>query len=179
MYVWMYSLLVTVYKLFMKLLERRIIPWIVDNNVLSPKQKGSMPRNGLQEHVFCLNSSITDFRHQSGKMFVTFIDLADAFGSINHDYMIDSLRVYGYPESIVNLTKDIYTNSYFKVESESGYTDFIHRQRGIIQGCPHSVIVFEQGIDIWLRWMMGGNNVVSIPNPVQGYVDDIALRGRI
>jgi hypothetical protein len=159
----------------MKVLERRIVPWIVNNNRLSPKQKGSMPRNGLQEHVFCINSSITDFRHQSGKLYVNFIDLADAFGSINHEFMIDSLRVYGYPEPIVNLTQDIYTNSYFQVESSDGCTEFIHRQRGIIQGCPHSVIVFEQGIDIWLRWMTINNNIVSIPNPVQGYVDDIAL----
>ena len=97
------SLLVTFYKLFMKLMERRIIPWIVDTNRLSDKQKGSMPRNGLQEHVFCLKNSITDFRHQSGKLFVTFIDLADAFGSINHDFMIDLLKIYGYPEKIVKL----------------------------------------------------------------------------
>ena len=89
--------------------------------------------------------------------------------------MIDSLKNYGYPDKIVKLTKDIYTNSHFKVESCDGYTDLIHRQRGIIQGCPYSVIVFEQGVDIWLRWMMGGNNLISIPNPVQGYVDDIAL----
>ena len=134
-----------------------------------------MPRNGLQEHVFCLKDSTTDFRNESGKLFVTFIDLADAFGCINHDFMIDSLKIYGYPEKMVELTKDIYTNSYFQVESSTGYTDCIHRQRGIIQGCPYSVIVFEQGIDIWLRWMMGGNNITSIPNPVQGYVDDIAI----
>ena len=37
-----------------------------------------------------------------------FLDLADAFGSIDHEMMVDALRAYGYPEIIINLTKDIY-----------------------------------------------------------------------
>ena len=83
-------------------LGKRIIPWIVETNRLSHNQKGSLPRNGLQEHVFCLKNSITDFRHQSGKLYVMFLDLADAFGSIDHEMMVDALRAYGYPEIIIN-----------------------------------------------------------------------------
>ena len=75
---------------------------------------------------------------------------------------------------IINLTKDIYTDSTFQVDTNSGLTDPIVRHRGIIKGCPYSVIAFEQGIDIWLRWLC--NDIQpSIPNKVQGYVDDIVL----
>ena len=109
---------------------------------------------GLQEHVFCLKNSITDFRHQSGKLYVMFLDLADAFGSIDHEMMVDALSAYGYPDSVIQLTKDIYTDSTFQVDTNSGLTDSIVRHRGIIQGCPYSVIAFEQGIDIWLRWFV-------------------------
>ena len=72
---------------------------------------------------FCLKNSITDFRHQSGKLYVMFLDLADAFGSIDHEMMVDALRAYGYPEIIINLTKDIYTDSTFQVDTNSGLTD--------------------------------------------------------
>ena len=104
--------------------------------------------NGLQEHVFCLKNSITDFRHQSGKLYFMFLDLADAFRSIAHEMMVNALRAIGYPEVIINLTKDIYTDSTFQVDTNSGLTDPIVRHRGIIQDCPYSVIAFEQGIDI-------------------------------
>ena len=100
----------------MSIIGKRVIPWIVETNRLSSKQKGSLPRNGLQEHVFCLNSAITDFKHQSGKMFVMFLDLADAFSSIDHELMINALHCYGYPDALVNLTSNIYSNSTFQVE---------------------------------------------------------------
>ena len=132
------------------------------------------PLNGLQEHVFCLKNSITDFRHQSGKLYIVFLDLADAFGSINHEMMVDDLRAYGYIEIIINLTKNIFIDSTFQVDTNSGLTDPIVRHRGIIQGCPYRVIAFEQGIDIWLRWLCNDMQP-SIPNKVQEHVDDIVL----
>ena len=50
------SKLVTIYKMFMMVLGKRIIPWIVETNRLSHNQKGSLPRKGFQEHVFCLKT---------------------------------------------------------------------------------------------------------------------------
>ena len=108
-------------------------------------------------------------------MFVMFLDLADAFGSIDHQLMINSLHCYGYPDALVDLTSNIYNNSTFQVETKYGLTEPILRQRGIIQGCPYSVIAFEQGIDIWLRYLNENSAVPSVPNQVQGYVDDIVL----
>ena len=87
--------------------------------------------------------------------------------------MINALRMYGYPQGLIDLTENIYTDSTFQVETKFGLTESIERHRGIIQGCPYSVIAFEQGIDIWLRWLYDNNIQPSIPNKVQGYVDDI------
>ena len=89
---------------------------------------------------------------------------ADAFGSIDHQLMINSLHCYGYPDALVDLTSNIYNNSTFQVEKKYGLTEPILRQRGIIQGCPYSVIAFEQGIDIWLRYLNENSAVPSVPN---------------
>ena len=48
------SLLLTMYKVFMKIIQRKILPWIVSDKRLCATQKGSLPRNGLQEHVLVL-----------------------------------------------------------------------------------------------------------------------------
>ena len=169
------SLLCTSYKLYMKMIQQRVVPWIVDTCRLSTRQKGSMPRNGLQEHVFTLKTHIADFLHQSSKMFIGFIDIKDAFGSLDHELMIREMREMGYPEQVVAITQDIYTNSSFQVKTASGLTASITRGKGIIQGCPWSVIVFEQGIDKWMRWVERDFTTPNSPTPIQGYVDDVVM----
>jgi len=171
------SLLLTSYKLFMKLLVNRHMPWIVDTERLSKRQKGAMPRNGLQESVFCLRTSIADFLHSSSTLYVAFFDIKDAFGSIDHQVMIKELVDAGYPQVFVDITKDLYKNSTFQVKARGGITRPIRRGKGIIQGCPWSVIIFQQGIDKWLRWIEHPYQETSLPNPIQGYVDDVVAVG--
>ena len=159
----------------MSVIQKRLMPWIVDTGRFSSRQKGSLPRNGLQEHVYCLLTAIRDFMHSSGKLFVCFLDIKDAFGSLNHDFMIHSLIDAGYPDLYVELTKNIYDHSSFRVKTGSGMTDVIQRGKGIIQGCPWSIICFQQSIDKWLRWIDCAYVCTHIPAPIQGFVDDMAL----
>ena len=147
------------------------MPWIVSESRLSSKQKGSMPRAGLHEHVFCLNTSVADFVHRSGKLFVGFVDLKDAFGSLDHEIMLRELRSIGLPDQYLQLTKAIYDCSTFQVKTHRGITAPIERRKGIIQGCPYSVLCFEVAIDKWLRWIDIPAQIS--PTPVQGYVDDV------
>ena len=169
------SLLCASYKIFMKLIQKRLIPWIVETGRMSSRQKGSMPRNGLQEHVFTLKTGVSDFLHQSSKLYVMFIDIKDAFGSIDHHLMLRELEQTGYPQQVIDITRDVYTNSTFQVRTAEGLTLPVKRGKGIIQGCPWSVIIFQQGINKWLRSIEEEYDMPHIPNPIQGYVDDVVL----
>ena len=60
------SLLLTMYKVFMKIIQRKILLWMVSEKRLCATQKGSLPRNGLQEHVFSIRAIIEDFKNSSG-----------------------------------------------------------------------------------------------------------------
>ena len=112
----------------MKVIQERIMPWIVEETRLSPKQKGSMPRPGLYEHVFCLTTSVSDFMHQSGKILVGFVDIKDAFGSLDHEIMLRELKDIGLPEKYLQLTKAIYDSSTFQVKTDRG-DNRPHRER--------------------------------------------------
>ena len=74
------SLLPTIYKVFMKCVLARILPWL-ETGILSPDQKAYISRQGMNEHVFCLKTAIDDFKHDSAKLFTVFLDFRDAFGS--------------------------------------------------------------------------------------------------
>ena len=65
----------------------------------------------------------------------------------------------------------LYDNSTFQVKTNRGITGPIDRKKGIIQGCPYSVLAFEIAIDKWLRWLDVPDRVS--PTPAQGYVDDV------
>jgi hypothetical protein len=64
------------------------------------------------------------------------------------------------------------------VKTSEGFTQPINRHRGVVQGCPWSLICFEQGIDPWLRWIDGNSPPTQIPAPVQGYVDDVSTTNK-
>ena len=46
-----------------------------------------------------------------------------------------------------------------------------------MQGCPWSVIVFQQGIENWPQWTEHSFSTVTSPQPVRGYVDDVRASG--
>ena len=159
----------------MKIIQRKILPWIVSEKRLCARQKGSLPRNGLQEHVFSIRAIIEDFKNSSGRLYVYFMDITDAFGSIPHDLMISELRDAGYPEWLCSLTKEIYTGSSFRIRTKNGLSDVVVRRKGIIQGDPWSVILFEQGIDRWLRGIQSLATEETNPTGF-GYVDAVNMR---
>ena len=67
--------------------------------------------------------------------------------------MINELTAAGYPKVLVDITRDIYSSSTFQVKTAGGLTKPLQRGTGIVQGCPWSVVVFEQGVDKRLRWV--------------------------
>ena len=140
------------------------------------KQKGSLPCNGLQEHVFCLKQALDNFRNSSGKLFACFIDLADAFGSIYHDIMIREMHSAHYPDIVCDILQDKYSECTFQVKYGKCLTATIRQEKGVFQGDPFSLIVFEQGIDKWLRIVEQlYPDIAQTPNPIQGYVDDVDM----
>eukprot|EP00745_Piridium_sociabile_P034781 TRINITY_DN6005_c0_g1_i12.p1 TRINITY_DN6005_c0_g1~~TRINITY_DN6005_c0_g1_i12.p1 ORF type:complete len:238 (-),score=30.23 TRINITY_DN6005_c0_g1_i12:818-1531(-) len=159
----------------MKLVQGRALPWIVSTNRLSERQKGSLPRNGLQEHVFCLKMATENFKHSSSKFYTTFVDIKDAYGSVDHRIMLYAMEAAGYPKHIIDITADLYTNSTFQVQTKRGLTPRITRSRGIIQGCPWSAIAFIQALDPWIRWMEQPFPPFTLPTPCQAYMDDVCV----
>ena len=48
-----------------------------------------------------------DFRHKSTKFIVVFIDFADAFGSVKHEFIFETLSHFGISEKCACLIEDL------------------------------------------------------------------------
>ena len=106
------SLLPTLYKVFSRCLCNRLIEFI--SNELSFSQRVYLEKRDRQELLFNLITEIDDLKHLNTKMYVTFIDFADAYGSVSHEFIIDSLERFNITETYCTLIKDLYKNSCFQ-----------------------------------------------------------------
>lgn len=173
------SLLPTIYKVFMKCILARVLPWLVEADILFTKQKAYINRQGMNEHVFCLKTGIDDFKHESCRLYSVFLDFRDAFGTLSHDVMIRSLEEIQLPQLFIDIVKDVYRGSFIEVICGEQLTHPTSLQIGIKTGCPWSAINFIIAINQWLKWMCqcAPPGVIS-PIPVQGYADDVLMVSR-
>lgn len=109
----------------------------------------------------------------STEFYTTFVDIKDAYGSVDHRVMIEAMERAGYPQHVIDITQDVYTNSTFQVQARGTLTPRITRHRGIVQGCPWSAIAFIQALDPWIRWMEQPFAPDAFPTPCQAYMDDV------
>ena len=116
-------------------------------------------------------------------MYVTFIDCADAFGSVSHEFIFDSLERFNIPETYCNLIKDLYKHSCFQVIGRTKLSKVFYIIRGTKTGDPLSAIILIIVVDCIFKPMISvalvtqniENEKMLNPLPVQGYADDIAI----
>ena len=88
-----------------------------------------------------------DFRHKSTKLIVVFINFADAFGSVKHEFIFETLSHFGIPEKYAFLIEDLYNYSTFKVICGADLTKLFFIIRGTKTGDPLSALIFILIID--------------------------------
>ena len=71
-------------KLFAAVLADRLTRWAIANNRLNTAQVGFLPHKGCLVHSFMLHRILESARARKKKVVVTWLDLADAFGSVPH-----------------------------------------------------------------------------------------------
>ena len=172
------SLLPVCYKVLSKAICNRILPYIYD--VVAFWQRAYLCKWDRQELIFTLKSAIDDFRHKSTKFYLIFIDFADAFGSVNHTFMFETLRVFNIPDIYNCLIEDLYKYSSFRVICGFELTERFFITRGTKTGDPFSALMFI----LFICKPMVVAAMVSLnleneqrlnPLPVQAFADDIAM----
>ena len=140
-----------------------------------------MSSRSRQDLIFMLKTFIDDFKHKTSTLLISFIDFADAFGSLNHTYMFQTLQLFDIPNKYCMIIEDIYRYSSFRVICNGKLSNEFCIMRGTKTGDPLSGFLFVMCIDRIFQPMI---EVAIIerriqderrlnPLPVQGYVDDI------
>lgn len=81
------ALLSTTYKLFTDIITKKLEPWASANNHIHSMQKSISRTEGCARHAFCLSGIIEDHKMNEKKIALAWLDLAEAFPSIPHEFL--------------------------------------------------------------------------------------------
>ena len=100
------SLLPTLFKVFSRCLCNRLKPFVT-NEILF-WQIAYLNKRDRQDMIYNLMTEIVDVKCMSMRMFVAFINFADAFDSVSHKSILESLEKFNIPKVYRDLIEDLY-----------------------------------------------------------------------
>jgi hypothetical protein len=175
------ALMSCIYKLFASIIANRLVSFSINNDLLSSAQKSARPSEGCYEHTFILQSLILDANRHDKNIYLAWLDLRNAFGSVPHEVISTTLSHLGVPDSVVSLIGNIYTNAFTEVRTPAGNTSSIPILSGVKQGCPLSPIIFNLSIELILRAVnakaqsIGAAKHFASDISVLAYADDLVI----
>ena len=131
-------------KLFFALKAKRLLTFALANNYIDTSiQKGGIPEvSGCLEHTALLSQLIREAKTGKGDLVVTWLDIANAYGSMPHSLILTALERTHVPERMRQLIKSYYSDIQIRFTTKEYTTDWLKVEKGIITGCTISVILF-------------------------------------
>ena len=145
----------TVGKLFFSIIASRTQKFMVKNKFIKTgTQKGFL--NGVPgciEHPFALHEALRTAKEETRVIVTSWIDLANAYGSIRHNLIQFALEWYHVPLSIQKLIFDYYEKLCAKITTKEWSTKFFSFDIGLFQGCVLSTILFDCVFNLLLDFL--------------------------
>ena len=149
----------TIYKLFTSTLTSLLSAYGEKHQILHDSQEGFRAERCTARQLQTIIAALEDARFTNQDIYVLYIDLKNAFGSIDHARLLAIMKDLGYPHDAVALIGNIYSQSTTTFIGEHfGKTEPIPIQRGTIQGDTLSPYLFIIFLEPLLRWLQRGNN---------------------
>ena len=135
------SLICSLSKLYAAILNKRLLKFTTDNNLLSNTQLGFIPGNRTSDAHIIIHNLVKRYCHKEGKMLYScFVDFKKAFDSIPRDRLFEKLKDFG---KFFNSLKKMYSNDTCKLKVNGFLSDEIHPNQGVRQGCVLSPLLFN------------------------------------
>ena len=142
-------------RLYAKILARRL-KGVVELNTL---QKAFREVEGCAKHIILLHELICEAPKRNRSIFVVFLDLAEAFDSVNHVLLFRGLRRQSCPEHFIEVVKELYDGASTRISNGRPVTIKIKIRSGVKKGCSLSPLLFNIVM----------NELVDELNPRLGY----------
>lgn len=174
------ALLDCMYKIYTTVLYKQLNAWINENELLHPMQKSLGSDNGCAEHNFIIKAAANKTKEQLKQtLHICFLDIEEAFPSIDMDQILTILEVMGVQKAAIETIKDIYNQCTTTISCNNNSSKSIGIHRGVRQGCPLSMLLFNIGINPLLNrfdtTLEGGIIINNHRISTLAYADDLVI----
>ena len=131
-------------KLFFRMKADRLTKFAMANGYIDTSiQKGGVPGvAGCLEHTAVISQLIREAKDGKGNLVVTWLDIANAYGSLPHDVIMTALKNAHVPDQMCKLVESYYADVKIRFSTKDFTTDWQQMEKGIVTGCTLSVILF-------------------------------------
>ena len=98
---------------------------------------------GCLEHTFALLEALRDAKESHRQIIITWLDLANAYGSVRHNLIQFALNWFHIPKQIQEIIFDYYDKICVFIKTKNWTTGFFLFDIGLFQGCVLSTIIFD------------------------------------
>lgn len=161
---------------FHKLMAKRM----GDSMPFSDRQKAFRSGDGLAENVVLLRAIIKHHTDNKLPLNVVFLDIAKAFDSVSHQSILIAAKRMGIPAPFLTYLHEFYSRSQTRIRVAGQKSEPISVRRGVKQGDPMSVHLFNAVID-WALSTLDPNLGIDIGGVALNHLafaDDIGLLTR-
>ena len=130
-------------KLFTKILNTRLLNYLLDNKMISNSQIGFIPGNRTSDHILLVKTLIDSYKKLKKKLFICFIDFRKAFDTIYRTGLIYKLMQLKVSSKFIHIVQAMYSNITASVKTKEGLTTTFPIQVGTRQGCNLSPTLFN------------------------------------
>ena len=160
------------------MLNRRIVEYLENNNLLLDEQNGFRANRSCLDHVFVLTNLIRTRLEHNKDTFVAFIDVQKAFDHINRDLLFSKLLKFGIKGKMYFAVKSLLSFTDSCVRINNMYTEFFNINCGVRQGDVISPTLFSIFINDLVAGINEMNLGINIMNSVLAcllYADDLVI----
>ncbi len=173
-------------RLFWCVFQRRMASFMLKNEYITRSvQKAFLEKTaGCIEHCAALDEVIRDARESQRQIVISWLDLANAYGSVRHSLILFVLKWYHVPSDLIDLFRSYLDGIFLQVQTSKWSSVWYPLAIGVPQGCTAATIVFDVVFQMILdihyfltRGITFGYTIseTSICVKAPAYADDVAL----
>ena len=134
------------YKVLAKIIARRIQGTL--DEIVHSDQCGFVKGRDIANLLREIDDIIEDNKEENNEYILLAIDYRKAFDTIRTDFIIKSLKLFGFGDYIIEWINIILQNRTFCVKNGGHISGIYPMQRGVRQGCPLSPLIFIIAVEL-------------------------------
>jgi len=175
------TVLPCLYRVFSSIVNRRLNRIISSNKVLSITQRGFVKGGRTVEIAKSIQNGLLVAKKDRAPIYLTLIDLSDAYGTVNYTTLEKILLGLGFPHNTTTLIGTICRDHRIRIKTFHGLSDTVKVKRGVPQGDPLSPTLFNLYTELISRVINSSDTGFPLGKTklsVMSYADDITLVAR-